>query len=186
MNLYRSGLLLLLPCVVVACAPMGGPRGDSGPGGGAPGDDARGPRSVSISEIHGEMLARVETELVITAAQRPAWDDYCAAVGALMNDQMRASRTVARSDDAVHQIARKVDVVRNRLAAMEDIQRAAKSLYAVLTPEQRHIADSRLAATVPALYSGLGESRPGAYGGGKDRNDRRGPPPGGPGGGFGD
>jgi len=182
MNLLRSGLLLLLPIIVVACAPMGGPGGGRDPRGGGQGDDTAGPRSVSISEIHGELLARVEADLVITTAQRPAWDAYCAAVGALMNDQMRTGHSVARSDDAVRQIDRKVDVVRNRLAAMEDIGRAAERLYSVLTPEQRRIADIRLAATVPALYSGVNDAdRGGAAGRG---GDRRGPPAGGPGGGF--
>jgi len=182
MNVRRTSLLLLLPSVIVACAPMGGPGGGRDPRGDAPVNERSGPRTVSISAIHGELLARVESDLVITSAQRPAWDDYCAAVGALMNDQMRASRTVARSDDAVRQIGRKVDVVRNRLAAMEEIQRAAGQLYSVLTPEQQRIADIRLAATVPALYSGISDGAGGAADG--RGGDRRGPPPGGPGGGF--
>jgi len=47
--------------------------------------------------------------------------------------------------------------VRNRLAAMEDIADAASQLYAVLSPEQRKVADDLLPTTVPALYSGLPE-----------------------------
>jgi len=190
MNSRRAHVALFGVALIslVACAPMGGPGGRGGPGemGGRPGDDAMAgqaePRTVSLASMHGELLARVGADLVIADPQRAAWDDYCDAVGALMTDQMRGTRVVATSDDAVRQIGRKVDVVRNRLAAMEEIQAAAERLYTVLTPEQRRIADVRLAATVPALYSGLsddGNSR----GGRGQSNDRRGPPSGGPGGG---
>lgn len=161
-----------------ACAPISG-RGGPGEMGGGPPDGGAGPRAVSLTSIHGELLAQVGADLAITDAQRSVWDDYCDAVGALMTDQMRARRVVASSDNAVQQIGRKVDVVRNRLAAMEDIQMAASRLYTALTPEQQRIADVRLAATVPALYSGVNADR-GERG---QPRDRRGPPPGGPGGG---
>lgn len=174
-----AGLALL---ALVACAPTGG-RGGPGDMGGAPPEEGRsGPRTVSLASMHGELLAQVGADLMISAAQRPAWARYCDAVGALMTDQLRERRVVASSDDAVRQIGRKVDVVRNRLAAMEDIQSAADALYAGLSPEQRRIADVRLAGTVPALYSGV----TGEGGAGGDRSpsrERRGPPSGGPGGG---
>jgi len=170
---------------LIACAPMGGRGGPGDMGGGPPDgglDGGNSPRSVSLASVHGELLATVGADLVISDAQRPAWDDYCDAVGALMSDQTRARHAVARSDNAVQQIGRKVDVVRNRLAAMEDIQMAADRLYTVLTPEQQRIADVRLAATVPALYSGLSEGN-GGRGGRGASGERRGPPSGGPGGG---
>jgi hypothetical protein len=182
---FRSSepLLLSFALLLSACAPMDGPdrRDDMRPGGQAPGV-----HSVSLTDRHQALLAELGAELNIGPDQRVAWDDYCTAVGALVADQMRGSRAVAASDDAVRQIDRKVDVVRNRLAAMEDIQLAAERLYQALSPAQRTLADQRLAATVPALYSGLGDRQDGrreAGEGADGRKGRRGPPQGG-GGGF--
>jgi hypothetical protein len=108
--------------------------------------------------------------------QEAAWQEYQEKVGELMADQLRpatTSDTLTRTD-AVHQIDRKVDVVRNRLAAVEDIADAARRLYRQLDPQQRATADRALAATVPALYSGIGNERgagrgkqPGQPGGGR-------------------
>ncbi|MEO6564404.1 MAG: Spy/CpxP family protein refolding chaperone [Casimicrobiaceae bacterium] len=43
------------------------------------------------------------------------------------------------------------DGARNRLTAVEDIVDAVKALYALLTPEQRNVADRRLALPLAAL-----------------------------------
>ena len=43
------------------------------------------------------------------------------------------------------------DVARNRLTAIEDIADAGKALYAALTPEQRTLADRRLALPLATL-----------------------------------
>ena len=59
-----------------------------------------------------------------------------------------------RGGSALVQIESRIDIVRNRLTAMEDVSDAAKRLYAGLTAEQRAIADGLLPGTVPTLYTG--------------------------------
>jgi hypothetical protein len=109
-------------------------------------------------------LARVSRALKLTPAQAALWQAYEDSVLELHSDLGRTA-TVPPGEDAVHQIDRKVDTVRNRLAALEDLSDAAKKLYASLSGEQRELADRMLPGTVPALYSGQpvpsrGEGRP--------------------------
>ncbi len=127
-------------------------------------------------------LSDVEQRLSLSARQQVLWESYREAIGALMADQYRMDPRPVTRVDAVKQIQRKVDVVRNRLSAMEDIAEAASALYEGLDPDQRKTADRLLPGTVPALYSGLatngGGSGPGSAEG-RGRRDRGGPPPGG-------
>jgi hypothetical protein len=97
----------------------------------------------------------VQRRLKLQPAQQPAWDTYARRVRALMLDQLRGIPRAPENEDAPHQINRRVDVVRNRLAAMEDVADAAGQLYTLLSPEQRKLADELLPTTVPALYSGI-------------------------------
>jgi len=99
-----------------------------------------------------------------------------------MSDQLKLESYQARLG-ALQQIARKVDTVRKRLTAMEDIQEAASKLYAALDDKQKLTADQLLPSTIPALYSGLGGG--GGGGGGKERSGERPGGRGGPGGGMG-
>jgi len=182
-------LLLITAATLVACAPMGdrgrpegGPPGGNGMGGGMGGEAAS-----NVIDLIAERLQKTAEALKLTPKQAVLWDAYQDKVGALMTDQMKLQPYRAVQGPAPKQIAGKIDVVRNRLAAMEDIQDAANKLYAALDDDQKKIADQMLPATVPALYSGLGG---GASGGGEQRGSRnsRGGPEGGmggPGGGMG-
>jgi len=172
MSIARSALLaaILVGTVQVCRAQIGGPGGDP------PGDRTgpRGPVMASGSHLLAdlqEQLDDLRLKLKLRPDQETAWQAYQERVGALMSDQLRPAAPVARTErgDALRQIDRKVDVVRNRLAALEDIAEAARKLYRQLDARQREIADRALAATVPALYSGLGALA----------GDRT-PPPGGP------
>jgi hypothetical protein len=120
-------------------------------------DDAeRGSRELnSLTEEFSAHLLQVQQRLKLEAAQQAAWDAFAARVQALMQDQLRGIPAMPEHEDAPHRINRRVDIVRNRLAAMEDIADAASQLYALLTAEQRKLADELLPTTVPALYSGL-------------------------------
>ena len=100
-------------------------------------------------------LADVRKHLKLEAAQQPAWDAFARRAEALMQDQLRGVAEPSEGQDALHQINRRVDVVRNRLAAMEDIADAAAQLYSLLSPAQRKLADELLPTAVPSLYSGL-------------------------------
>jgi hypothetical protein len=103
-------------------------------------------------------LQEVKQRLKLQAAQQPAWDLFARRVQALMEDQMRGIGAPSEGQDAPHQINRRVDVVRNRLAAMEDIADAVAQLYLLLSADQRKVADELLPTTVPTLYSGLPEA----------------------------
>lgn len=97
-----------------------------------------------------------------------------------MTDQMKLAPYQGRQD-ALQQISRKVDTLRNRLTAMEDIRESAGTLYAALDADQKLTADQRLISTVPALYAGLADSG----GGSTERKGARDGKRGGPGGGMG-
>lgn len=171
--LLAAGLALTtLPAQAQFGGGMGGMRGMGGPGGsrGPGGEDGMdgGPRRpVSASGAHliadlEQQLDNVRYQLRLRPAQEPAWTAYQEKVGALVADQLRPGRQETRDQaGALQQIDRKVDVVRNRLAALEDIAEAARKLYGTLDDKQKAQADRLLAATVPALYSGSAPNAPG-------------------------
>ena len=170
-------LLAATTLMLCACAPMGGRGPENGPPGGA--RDERGSGGISVISNIQESLRLTAEALKLTPTQLPLWDRYQEKVGALMTDQMKLEPYQGRQD-ALQQISRKVDTVRNRLAAMEDIRESAGTLYAALDADQKLTADQRLISTVPALYSGLGDS-----GGSTERKGARDGKRGGPGGGMG-
>lgn len=144
-----------------------------------------GPRSVSASggsayvvDETQQTLGETAAALHLTPRQQVLWDTFQTRIGDLMADQIRGYINTPSGRTAVQQIDSKVDTVRNRLAAMEDIADAAKALYASLDQKQKETADLRLAAAVPALYSGFG----GMGGGSDSRGGQGGPGSGGPGG----
>lgn len=148
---------------------MGGREG--GPPQRGEGDETSASAPGPVAQLQTQ-LQQTSDALKLTPKQAVLWDAYQEKVGALMADQMKQlTYSVSLRQSAPQQITRKVEVVRNRLAAMEDIQEAAGKLYASLDAEQRKIADTRLPQTVPALYSGfVGEA---------NGRERRGEPPGG-------
>lgn len=161
---------------------MGGGMGGEPPGGRQggkrQGEDSEKQRSPSQSPFAGiaRSLETAERELKLTPAQYPLWQRYQRRVEDLLDDQMRAP-LASDAAGGINAITRKVDVVRNRLAAMEQIERSARALHAALTPEQQKSADALLPATVPALYSGLAVAAEGEAGKPGERGDKREPPP---------
>lgn len=105
-----------------------------------------------------QRLVEVRIQLGLRPEQESLWDTYQEKVGALLTDQLRARPAKEPKGDALQQIERKIDTVRNRLTALEDIAEAARRLYAALDGAQKEKADRLLAATTPALYSGLAET----------------------------
>lgn len=180
-------LLAVITLVLAACAPMGGRGPENAPPIGGQDERGGGPSVVADTQ---ERLRLTAEALKLTPTQLPLWDRYQEKIGALMADQMKLESYQARQG-ALQQISRRVDTVRNRLAAMEDIHESASKLYAALDEKQKLTADRMLISTVPALYSGLGASgsnterkgeRPGKGG---PRGGGMGGPGGGMGGGFG-
>lgn len=129
-------------------------------------------------------LRDLAQDLKLTPRQTILWEAYQDKVQALMNDLVRLEPYRPATRGALQQIGGKVEVVRNRLAAMEDIAEAADKLYQTLDAEQRKVADQRLAATVPPLYGGFSgrEMEGGRNEGGRGRSGSlggEGPPGGG-------
>ena len=100
-------------------------------------------------------LNNVRATLRLTPEQAAVWQVYENKVVDLLDDLSRGV-TQPQGGNALKQIDSRVDVVRNRLTAMEDIAEAANKLYASLSDEQKSVADRTLAGTLPALYSGTG------------------------------
>ncbi len=151
---YTAVLIALCAAGSLVLAQEGG-RSRRGAGPGAD-DTARGARERnSLIEELGAHLLDVQQRLKLETGQQAAWDAFAARVQALMQDQLRGPPAASEHEDAPHAISRRVDLVRNRLAAMEDIADAANHLYSVLTDPQRKLADELLPTAVPSLYSGL-------------------------------
>lgn len=150
-------LLVVAALCVAACAPLGARDDNDGPGRRGPGNDPSGPGGggATVVSLLQTQLAETAEALKLTPQQVVLWDAYQEKVSALMADQLRVPPYGASRLSAPQQIARKVDVVRNRLAAMEEIDEAARRLYAALDATQKTTADRMLPGTVPGLYSGL-------------------------------
>ncbi len=169
--------LLSLVLLMTACASA--PDDDFDRSRRGPPAEAHNGGSAGVVDDLQTQLAEVEQRLSLTPLQQPLWERYRETIGALMADQLRLDPRPVTRIDAVKQIGRKVDVVRNRLVAMEDIAEAAELLYGTLDADQRRVADRLLPGTVPALYSGL-PGRGAEDGSARDRRgERGGPPPGG-------
>jgi hypothetical protein len=156
MPAIRTTLALLLLAAVCgqAAAQPGGRRG------GTDGDRTRqeSPRrdevtAMSPSDQARMQLANVRSALKLTPEQAPVWQAYENRVLGLLEDLSRGVNQPS-GVNALKQIDSRIDVVRNRLTAMEDIAEAANKLYASLSDEQKSMADRMLAGTLPALYSG--------------------------------
>ncbi len=169
----RVRLVLVFLLLAAVCAPaaaqFGGMKrggGDSGSGRSRPGDDMSGVTRMSANDQIRMQITDTRLALKLEPAQNAAWQAYEDRVIGLLADLSRGAGTAA-GGDATKQIDLKVDLARNRLAAMEELSEAAKKLYAGLSAEQKSVADRMLPGTVPALYA-----QPSAFrgdGGARDR-----------------
>ena len=118
----------------------GGPRGGYGPGmgwgqgGPAANADAR--------------LSFLKNELAITAEQDSAWKAYTTQVKK-QAESMQALFTQAQSQTAQsgpERLNQRAEFAKQRAANIEAMSTAVKDLYAVLTPEQKAVADQHFGA----------------------------------------
>ena len=116
---------------------------------------------LNASEKNDSPLAQVRNRLGLTPEQQPLWQAYESKVDAYTALYYRQKPVLASPDDAaVHQIGRMVDNLQNRLAALEDVEQAAKNLYASLSPEQQKTANQVLLSTIPGFGSSVIGSSP--------------------------
>lgn len=87
-------------------------------------------------------LAAMKTELKITANQESAWQAY-AGQAKKQAESMHSlhAQAPAAAQSAPDRLSQRAEFMKQRTAHMEAMSVALKTLYTVLTPEQRTIAD---------------------------------------------
>ena len=138
---------------------MGGGQGMQGmhPGmmGGGPGMMGMGPQAMQgadFAAVFDSRMAASKAELKITAEQESAWQAYATQVKTRF-ETMQAFRAsmhaAAPAGSAAERIEQHAAMMKQGAAMAEQTSKAVKDLYAVLSPEQRAIADQRLFAMGP-------------------------------------
>ena len=117
-------------------------------------------------------LAQVHDKLQLTDTQAPLWADYVARLDEYSRVFYGELPAAAYRDDAApRQIGRLTDKMQVRLAVRDEIEGAAKALYAVLSPEQKKTADQLLITTIPVFASSSDVSCPAPVKSKSDRSD---------------
>ena len=129
-----------------------GPRAGAGPRGNGPGPGAAwgGPRGFGPGAgpaANADLrLAYLKNELKITSEQQAAFDAYAASVkkSAANMEAFRAAMFQTQTQNPSDRIAERAEHMKQRVGDMEAVGTALKGLYAVLTPEQKTIADANM------------------------------------------
>ena len=104
-------------------------------------------------------LDQLEDDLKLVPAQIGAWRAYTDKVQKLADDTTRIrfeARTAAPGQSsAIQQLDEIAAQMRSRKAAVDEIVDLGRALYALLTPEQKSIADRRLSPVVSLLATGV-------------------------------
>lgn len=123
-----------------------------------------------------DAIDQLREKLKITPAQQAGWDAYVARLDAYTQQFYRERPALPSQDEpAPQQITRLVMNHQNRLSGLEDIEQAAKALYAQLDADQKKTANLGLLASIPTFtypppgVSGSGERRPEIRQGGEMR-----------------
>ncbi len=118
------------------------------------------PKSAAVTSNPGGKLEvtleQLRDRLALSPQQAGPWNAYADKVNAYADVFYREKPVLASQEStAVHQVGRLVDNMQNRLAALEEVESAAKTLYASLSPEQQRVANQLLFATIPSFnFSG--------------------------------
>lgn len=139
--------------------PYGGPGAGYGPGAGrgamGPGMMGQGPGagrggmwSNPAAAVEGH-LAALKVELKITPDQDTAWQAFTTkarqqADTMIARRAQMFSQAPATTQSAPDRLAQRTEFAKQRIANMETMTAAVKDLYAVLTPEQKALADRQL------------------------------------------
>jgi len=150
------------------------------------------PASVSALNYPGtagkynSTLEQLRDKLTLTPEQQALWRAYEGRVDAYTGQHQRERPVMPSPEEAAPlQVGRLVQNLQNRLAALEDIEQAAKQLYASLNAEQQKTANQLLLTTVPTFSAPANGGGPADSRRSSERSGREGPRGGGPGGGMG-
>jgi hypothetical protein len=106
-----------------------------------------------------QRLAQFKAELKVTAEQEPLWQAFAEKAKAEAVEGFTAIREQmpAATASAPERMARMIDMMKRRTAALEATADVFKRLYDVLSPEQQKIADAhaaRMASKAPMGHRG--------------------------------
>jgi hypothetical protein len=166
----KTALVVLLAAITAFAATelMAQVRGGGFPGGGTrggsrgdinrdqrPGGDQRPAIQEDPVGQAEYLLEMLREDLKLSPEQQAAWKPYADKVSALASDLSRERGRIKATLQlkALQRIDQSVDTARNRLTALEEIASVAKVLYERLTPEQKSIADMRLATTLATNFT---------------------------------
>jgi hypothetical protein len=117
-------------------------------------------------------LSQVHDRLKLSDSQQELWSAYVTKIDDYNKVYYQEKPPTPSSGDAApRQIGRLFDNMQNRLAAMDEIERTAKALYAVLDVGQKKTADQILLSTIPVFASTANFACP-VPSQGKPRNER--------------
>ena len=115
----------------------------------------------AVAQHYDSTLEQLRDRLQLTPEQQGLWHAYEGKVDAYTGLYYREKPVLAsEGDSATRQVGRLVDKLQNRLAALEDVEGAAKSLYSGLSPEQQKTANQMLLSTIPTFESTTVTSTP--------------------------
>ncbi|HZN24159.1 MAG TPA: Spy/CpxP family protein refolding chaperone [Burkholderiales bacterium] len=124
---------------------MGGPRAGYGPGPGAAWGGPRGAGPAAGPVANSELrLAYLKNELKLTAGQDAAWSAYESAVKAQAASMLAHRNAMFTADQTTDRAALHAAHLNQRAAELEALSTALNNLYAVLTPEQKTIAEANM------------------------------------------
>lgn len=148
--------LALTAVTAVSAFPGPGTGPGFGPMAGGPGTFGPHFAGSDMTAFAEQRLGELKTELKITAAQDPAWTAF--AGKAKEQAQTMQARRVKMQEGAgptPDRMAQRTEFMKQRMAGMESMNAAMKDLYAVLTPEQKAVADRRFGhAGGPRMHFG--------------------------------
>jgi len=97
-----------------------------------------------------EKLYALRLRLMLTAEQAPLWEKFSSAVWDMGSRGDWSSSPTATEPTAVQALQQRAAQAQERTARLQALSDAASQLYAVLTPDQRHMADQDLPGLLPA------------------------------------
>jgi hypothetical protein len=162
-------LLLLAAAVVDSPDVFAQHHGGGSPGTGGVQERGRSPADTNMGAPVQVQLDQLEDDLKLTPQQRSMWNAYADRVLSFADGMTRAqfaARTATEATDATaaQQLDQLADRARQRLTAVEDIAESGKALYAMLSSDQKRIADHRLVLPILPLANGLPPPGMGAAG----------------------
>lgn len=118
--------------------------------GGASGGASHGRHSADPAAAADQRLARLKADLKITSAQEPAWNAYAEQIkqhaGEMqaLHGTMHDGTSGNTRPSAPERAERQAQFAKKQQEHLERLAVLTKDLYAVLTPEQKTLADQRL------------------------------------------